>query len=401
MPKKISFLLLCLTTFITIGANPVGATNLRWGAYAGWRTSDQANFEQQVGKPSNIDAVFVHWGNENEFPTEMANWAKQKGQTLQIFWEAMDYNMANPILDERFNYDQILGGRYDDYLRSFALAAKDSGVEVILIPFEEMNGNWYPWAVTLNGNTPQKHIDAYRYVRRFFTNISNVKFGWAINSASVPNTIQNDPMSYYPGDEYVDFVGVNGFNFDDPWQTFTGVFDKPLNNLKAINKPAMIFSMASAEGSNKAAWIKDASEKMGNYTNLIGWVWFNENKERDWRVWSDPQSLVAFQNYLISGGTVGPTTIPTVEPTVTPTRVPVTITPTQIPTMAPTPTKITTVIPTQVPTTRPIVTPTNVPTTTVIPIQKVTPTPTKRRHKRIKVNYQSNRNGFGFLGINW
>jgi len=58
--------------------------------------------------------------------------------------------------------------------------------------------------------------------------------------------------------------------------------------------------MASAGGSAKAAWITDAyTVQMKKYPLLKGWMWFNENKEKDWRVNSDLASLAAFKAMLL------------------------------------------------------------------------------------------------------
>jgi hypothetical protein len=97
----------------------------------------------------------------------------------------------------------------------------------------------------------------------------------------------------------VDYVGVDGFNFGSPWQTFSDVFSSSLSKLKSFNKPIYIFSMASAEGAQKASWIKDALTNIyAPNSGISGWIWFNESKEEDWRVWSDNSSLNAFKSAI-------------------------------------------------------------------------------------------------------
>jgi beta-mannanase len=88
-------------------------------------------------------------------------------------------------------------------------------------------------------------------VHKYFTDAPNVAFGWAVNSESVPDIQGNQIEDYYPGDQYVDYVGVDGFNFGTPWQTWNQVFDRPLGKLIKYNKPIYLFSMASAEGPKK------------------------------------------------------------------------------------------------------------------------------------------------------
>ena len=38
--------------------------------------------------------------------------------------------------------------------------------------------------------------------------------------------------------------------------------------------------------------------QMARHPEIAGWIWFNEAKERDWRVWSDERSLEAFRESL-------------------------------------------------------------------------------------------------------
>lgn len=271
---------------------------LKWGFYTSWDPVKILALEQTIGKSPNQIAVFVHWGNENKFPTYLSDTVKARGKTLVIFWEATDYNIGT-VDQPRFSYDAINRGDWDTYMKSFATDAKNYGASIILIPFSEMNGDWFPWSGTKNGNTPEKAILAYRHVHDIFANAPNVKFGWAPNNDSVPDIASNAIAKYYPGDAYVDYVGVDGFNFGNPWQTFDQVFSTSLALLATYNKPIYIFSFASAAGTNKATWITDAfSKAILKYPKVEGWIWFNENKEQDWRINSDPNSLAAFKALL-------------------------------------------------------------------------------------------------------
>lgn len=273
---------------------PTPKTKMKWGAYIG-REPSLDSFEEKVGKPVDYQAVFVHWGNENGFPQTTLS---KDGKTLVIFWEVMDYNVE-PTYQPKFSYETIINGSWDDYIKSFAKSAKDYGGPVIITEFEEMNSDWYPWSIGLSQNTGQQHIDAYRHIRELFRGATNVRFAWVVNNDTVPDTVENQFENYYPGDNYVDYVGVDGFNFGDPWQSFHNVFSEALTKLSKYDKPILIFSTASAEGSEKPAWIEDGLGKdIYSYPGVVGWIWFNENKEKDWRVDSSPESLSAFQSVI-------------------------------------------------------------------------------------------------------
>ena len=268
---------------------------MKWGVYAGWSNTAMTEFEALTGKKPQMEMVFVHWGNETQFPFYYGARIRDKGRTMVLFWEASDYK-RDPFNQPEYSIDAVLAGKLDTYFTNFAAGAKAYAGPVIIIPYSEMNGNWYPWGGTVGTNSPEKLIAAYRYIRKFFVGIPNVKFGFAPNSNSVPNTAANRMELYYPGDDVVDYVGVDGFNFGGTVElSFNGVFGDVLTRLKQYKKPIYIFSTASTAGLGKAAWISDAlTVQLHKYPEVAGWLWFNQNKERDWRVNSDPNSLSVF-----------------------------------------------------------------------------------------------------------
>ena len=262
--------------------NIVLPTKKIWGAYTGNTAESLVDFQKQIGGKVNINAVFPDWGSP--FPVDLAAPLKDNGQTIIIFWEPSSVTL-----------DQIISGSSDYYISSFAMQAKAYGAPVILIPFEEMNGNWDSWDGTVGDNTPAKIILAWRHMHDLFAGVTNVKFGWDVNSDSVPDMPSNAIENYYPGADYVDYVGVDGFNFGNPWQTYSDIFSSAIQELKTFNKPIYIFSMACAEGPEKASWISDALSQIKSDPSIAGWIWFNENKEQNWLVWSDQSALGAFQ----------------------------------------------------------------------------------------------------------
>ncbi|MDO8572405.1 MAG: Ig-like domain-containing protein [bacterium] len=284
---------------------------MKWGVYTGWQATSITEFEALTNKKPDMEMVFVHWGNETQFPFYYGARIRDKGRTMVLFWEASDYT-RDPFTQPEFSFDAVLTGKLDSYFTNFAAGAKTYGGPIIIIPYSEFNGKWMPWGGGVGTNTPEKLIAAYRYLHKFFKDIPNVKFGWSPNNGSVPNIATNQMELYYPGDDVVDYVGVDGFNFGGvEEQTFAQAFSNSLTRLKQYNKPVYIFSFASAGGPGKAAWIKDAlTVQLYKYPEVVGWLWFNQNKERDWRVSSDPNSLIEFVNALPSA-TGTPSPVPT------------------------------------------------------------------------------------------
>ncbi len=102
----------------------------------------------------------------------------------------------------------------------FLTALRDNGVPVIWRPFHEMNGNWFWWGITQNENTMSAEVykNLWIYIYNFFTvekGLDNLIWSYSPNvSANEENKPGQSTMSTmycYPGDEYVDMVGVDWY----------------------------------------------------------------------------------------------------------------------------------------------------------------------------------------------
>jgi hypothetical protein len=213
----------------------------------------------------------------------------QAGRIPFVNWEIFDARL-----------DDIIGGVYDNMLAVRAKDAKALGAQIFVDFGAEMNGDWSPWGGAQNGNSADKYVAAYRHVHRALAEADNLVWVWCPNVTDEPGTAWNAAMNYYPGDDYVDWTGVDGYNWGNAggagWQSFEEIFADIYPQLAARNKPIMIGEMASAEsGGNKAEFIKGIVPTLKSKFPLIrGLVWFDINKETDWRISSSPESEAAF-----------------------------------------------------------------------------------------------------------
>jgi beta-mannanase len=200
--------------------------------------------------------------------------------------------------------DDIAGGTYDTLLNQRATAAKKLGKQFFIDFGAEMNGDWSPWGGADNGKSSAKYVAAYRHVHDIFVAAGATNAIWAFcpNVTSVPDAAWNAHLEYYPGDSYVDWMCVDGYNWGtsesgDGWQSFYQVFKDIYPTLASKNKPIIIGEMASTElGGDKAAWIAQIVPALKNQFPLIkGLVWFDINKETDWRISSSAASEAAFK----------------------------------------------------------------------------------------------------------
>ena len=203
-----------------------------------------------------------------------------------------------------FRLKRIASGALDDYIRGFASDIRDLGTTVYLRPMHEFNGDWYPWGYGTNGNTPDDFVAAWRHIHDVFASVgaTNVRWVWCANAESVPNVPQNQIERYYPGRKYVDVLSLDGYNWGSKrpemggYRTFKQIFQEPYNRLRALgDQPIWFAEVGSApEGGSKAKWVRDMFATARQWKQLQAIVWFDQNKEEDWRAAPDDAVAAAF-----------------------------------------------------------------------------------------------------------
>ncbi|WBB76165.1 glycosyl hydrolase [Micromonospora sp. WMMD1128] len=195
---------------------------------------------------------------------------------------------------------RIAAGDFDGYLRSWAEGVRSLGYPVAIRFAHEMNGDWYPWCERANGNHPGDYVRAWRHVHDVFTaaGATNVTWVWSPNARWDKTTAGLTGL--YPGDDYVDWVGVTGYYgmgaFTTSYSTFDEIFGPTIAEIRAVTRrPLVVTETGAADtGGRKAQWIRDTFEALPRYPYLIGLIWFEVDKEQDWRVAGSPDASAAF-----------------------------------------------------------------------------------------------------------
>jgi hypothetical protein len=211
-----------------------------------------AEFNTKIGK--HHAAFFTYCGYKSGLPDKWFENLKENGAAAQ--W-AIEPNSLEEIKD-------------DDYLRSIARAAADAGVPIFVRFASEMNGGWTPYHTP-----PALYREKFRIVARVFHQLApNAAMVWC------PNEIpQSNIPDYYPGDDAVDWVGVNFysvyFNDGNPerpvsWANPADKLDYIYRNYSA-RRPIMICEWAAthherADGVDRPSF---AAEKIAQlYSSL-------------------------------------------------------------------------------------------------------------------------------------
>jgi Glycosyl hydrolase family 26 len=310
LPHALAVLGLVVGTIFAVGAIPLcaaleGPRTFRLGlANEGGPTDipQVAEFTQESG--GRMPEIMLWYQDFRQPFNATALAAVPPSVTPVLTWEPFDSSRGAEQTEYRLN--RIAAGEFDAYIAQWARDLAANGREVVLRFAHEPNGDWYPWSERVNGNAAGDYARAWRHVHDVFREAGtpNVKWMWSPNvevEGSTPLT------ELWPGSDYVDLIGIDGYNWGTSqpgkrWQTPDEVFAATVNQVRQItDKPLIISEVASAEqGGDKAAWIDQFGHFLSANPQIEGFVWFDYNKEADWRVDSSPASRDAFQR-LVSG----------------------------------------------------------------------------------------------------
>jgi hypothetical protein len=248
-----------------------------------WSFDDIDEYSSLVG---GMPAI-IHWFQDwvMDFDPGCLDAAVARGGMPLISWEP--WRFGGGVDQNGYSLRTILDGEHDTYIRKWAQAAAAWGGPLFLRFAHEMNGDWTSWSPGVNGNRSRDFVSAWRRVHSIFQRrgATNVRWVWAPVAHYEGATPYED---VYPGDEYVDWVGISGYNWGDTrtwsqWQSFFRIFNESYDKLEALTpKPIMIPEVASTEsGGEKAAWIRKAffEQIPSRFPRIRAVVWFHAKKE--------------------------------------------------------------------------------------------------------------------------
>jgi beta-mannanase len=166
-------------------------------------------------------------------------------------------------------------------------------------------------------------VKMWRHVWRVFhkQGVKNVLWVWSPNIQSKKHAAEPNLSEIYPGDKYVDWVGIDGYYYDAAAgtsnnQTFNDVFKPTITQINQVapKKPWIVAETGVAAGTHKPAEITNLINAVANRSEFNGFVYFNQYKggdRSDWRFDApgDTADLNAFKaaiaNHAFANGKPG------------------------------------------------------------------------------------------------
>jgi glycosyl hydrolase family 26 len=274
----------------------------------GWKMEQVQAVETWQGKKHAVVNLFTDWTNttkvmDNLFGQQLPN-AWKNGNVPLVTWEPFTGGQTPSDIEVR-----IAAGQYNTYITNWAgrMKAFLSGPDGVygngddrrayLRLGHEMNGNWYPWSPAVGGNSPTEYVAMWVRVREVFNALkldsAHLQWIWCVNAEDVGGFAAEQ---FYPGNDYVDWVAIDGYNWGasqtwSTWKSPADIYGPMLARMRAITtKPVALTEFAStsatASGASvpaKSTWISDLFAYAGpNQIKML--VWFNQDKETDWAI---------------------------------------------------------------------------------------------------------------------
>jgi hypothetical protein len=279
------------------------------GAYygnQGWNMDQVRALEAWQGRRHAVVNLFTNWDGSiktknNLFNQQLPNiWGN--GNVPLITWEPFTGKNTPADIERR-----IASGSYDAYVTDWAARLKRflDGPDAVsgtaddrrayLRLGHEMNGDWYPWGAAVGANSPADFVGMWRRVHATFdaAGLGPTRLGWiwSVNHEDVGGF---PAEAFFPGDDVVDWVAVDGYNWGvsqswSSWRSPSDVLGAMVGRVRAISvRPLALTETASSSATGSGS---DLAAKSQWVTDLFGYavvaqarmvVWFNADKETDW-----------------------------------------------------------------------------------------------------------------------
>jgi Glycosyl hydrolase family 26 len=259
--------------------------------------ADVARFEQTLGTKTAWVFFSDNWSESRKFPAATCDWIRGLGKIPYVrlmLRSDLEQNHAEKI----FTLTNILAGKFDDDLRTWARDAKAFGSPILIEWGTEPNGDWFSWNGKWNGGAkegPRRYIEVWRHIVDLMRGegAGNLQWIWHVNWFDVPEAKWNQFENYYPGGDYCDWVALSAYGpltprTVDGTESFRFKMRTAYPRLTKIapGKPIVIAEFGCDIHHRKvdaSEWAKGALEDLfsGRWPAVIGFCWWNESWEND------------------------------------------------------------------------------------------------------------------------
>lgn len=281
-------------------------------------------WDQTAASNFDLISLYLAWGNEDSSRAADTQIREilGRGSWPLLTWEPWtnSFKAADSIPDLAANkkvFQHIVNGDFDSYIDETALMLKGYDKPVFLRFAHEFDNPAYPWSES-GDNTPEEFVQAWRYVHKRFADHEAKNIIWVWNPFTIDHL-----KDYFPGEAYIDWVGVTALNYDRlnkdgesvSFQELYKPFHEALFWLTDL--PVMLAEFGSLSiRDNGVNWLEKAIDDIpDDFPEIKAIVFFNsswdlripegsyfDGKRLDWRM---PLDLISSFSSKLSSETSG------------------------------------------------------------------------------------------------
>ena len=288
------------------------------------------DFEAVAGKKIAWAYFSQNWFNGIKYPKEHIHAIYDANSTPFVRLMPRS-DETQGVAETKFALQKIIDGDFDAELKQWAKDAKEDNIPLLVDFAVEANGNWFGYSGIFNGadtmdgygdphypDGPERYRDAYRHIIDIFRqeNVHHITWFYHFNYTSFPDEEWNQAKYYYPGDDYIDWVGFSLYGAQTLSEEWDGLeFSTQLEEYKSsyeelnTTKPVALLEFGVTDNhpdGNKSVWLKDAFQTILNnpyvkFSAISPWHenWENEDGTMSTlRLDSSPNVQQTFQNLI-------------------------------------------------------------------------------------------------------
>lgn len=216
-------------------------------------------FIADAGVTPGVELKVVGWYQDftEVFSTHKASYVLNRGMVPSLTLEPWNHADPGHTTQPLYETAVIAGGAFDVFLTALATDIKNWAIanagHIYLRFAHEMNGSWYPWSDGVNSNAPGDYVSMWHHVWTLFNGLganAYITWQWCVNVD--PSHFFTPLAGLYPGDAFVDEVGMDGYNFGvnviEGWLDPSQIFEQTRLDLEALTaKPLRILETSSVE----------------------------------------------------------------------------------------------------------------------------------------------------------
>lgn len=290
------------------------ANYLYHGVYPGGYTGEENDltlddlhsYEEAAGKKA-VWVYFSHnWYEGRAFPLQTATWIREAGSIPFIrlmLRSSAEQNVKEPI----FTLQAIIDGQFNADLRGWCAAARNFETSLLVEYGTEVNGEWFSWNGVWNGGDatsgygdpnepdgPERFRDAYRHIVKICRDegAENITWVFHLNAEDWPQKSWNAFENYYPGDDYIDWIGISNYGAQTPQDDYCDEFrlamDAVYLRVDSLipDKPIFIAEFGVTKNNplcDQAEWARSALTDITSFrwARIIAFSWWNEWWQND------------------------------------------------------------------------------------------------------------------------